>query len=514
MKISRPKLSANLSIKSQTIAIMVLGVFVMVTLLSIITSYVVNQQSRDLMLKNAIQITEGLAQQTVFPILSGAPENAETAMAQVLGFQSVINAQLIADSSTVFLEKSKIALSLPIKTRQHTETTITDNNSQYWLVSSPVKIISNTDSEFEFSRSEQDDEIIGYAEVLYSKENLSKAQKNITVIIFVVGLCSVILLSIALHIGLVSLFKPLNALELIMEQAENTGEHKFAKIAGAKEIRNMAHSYNSMMHVLEKHEESITRHRDQLEKEVEVRTKELVLARDTALTASRHKSEFMANMSHELRTPIQSIIGYSELITEELELEGNFTLIDDMDKVTSNAQRLLNMINSLLDLAKIEAGKLDLHPIDIKLSALEVTLNDVISPLALKNNNQFKIINKSQITQFTSDKEKLEQVLINLLGNACKFTQNGQVSLTIYQHNQELCFDIADTGIGLTQAQQQYIFEEFRQVDSGDARKFGGTGLGLAITKRFVELMHGRISVESEIDKGSVFTVAIALNGS
>ncbi len=152
MKISRPKFSANLSIKSQTIAIMVLGVFVMVTLLSIVTSYVVNQQSRDLMLKNAIQITEGLAQQTVFPILSGTPENAETAIAQVMGFQSVINAQLIADSSAVFLEKVKHSfLSLPIKNRQHTETTVTDNNSQYWLVSSPVKIVSNTDSEFEFS---------------------------------------------------------------------------------------------------------------------------------------------------------------------------------------------------------------------------------------------------------------------------------------------------------------------------------------------------------------------------
>ena len=183
-----------------------------------------------------------------------------------------------------------------------------------------------------------------------------------------------------------------------------------------------------------------------------------------------------------------------------------------MEKVTNNSQRLLNMINSLLDLAKIEAGKLDLHNTDVSLAQLITSINDVIKPIAAKNQNNFNIHNLANIAQFVTDKDKLEQTLINLLSNACKFTQQGEVSLTIYVGNEQITFDIEDTGIGLTAKQQEYIFEEFRQVDSGDSRQFGGTGLGLAISQRFVELMNGRISVVSEVNKGSVFSVIIPHN--
>lgn len=502
-------LSSRLSIKSQAIAIMVAGIAVMVILLGLLTNYVVNQQSKTLMLKNAFQITEGLAQQAVFPILSGSEENAESAINQVLGFQPVITARLRVEHNKIFIEKSKNNHSLPIKTNQPKTTEIIDENSKFWLISTPVKVIAEAESEFDFNDSSQSDETIGFAEVLYSKANLIEAQEKITLIILMVGSISVFFLSIILYIGLVELFTPLNDLATTMEKSEQAGEHKLAQINGAKEVRNMAISYNNMMHVLEQQEESITKHRDQLEQEVEIRTKELVQARDSALTASRHKSEFMANMSHELRTPIQSIIGYGELITEELEVEGNFELIDDMDKVTNNAQRLLNMINTLLDLAKIEAGKLDLNNASISLEKLLISLQDVISPIAAKNLNSFKIHNLTNISQFITDKDKLEQTLINLLSNACKFTQQGEVSLTIYVGNDQITFDIEDTGIGLTPNQKKYIFEEFRQVDTGDSRKFGGTGLGLAISQRFVQLMDGRITVESEIDKGSVFSVVI-----
>ena len=221
----------------------------------------------------------------------------------------------------------------------------------------------------------------------------------------------------------------------------------------------------------------------------------------------------MANMSHELRTPIQSIIGYGELVIEELELEGNFDLIDDMDKISKNSQRLLLMINSLLDLAKIEAGRIELFPTDVNIAELKVNLLDTIEPLAQKNNNLFTINQTTNLQQFTADKEKLEQVMLNLLSNACKFTEKGQVTLTISDDGISLFFEIADTGIGLSKEQQNYIFDEFRQVDSSQSRKFSGTGLGLAISKRFVELMQGNISVESELNQGASFTVSLPLQG-
>lgn len=266
-----------------------------------------------------------------------------------------------------------------------------------------------------------------------------------------------------------------------------------------------------MMTVLDQQDAILKHHRDQLEQEVNSRTKELVVARDFAITANRHKSEFIANMSHELRTPIQSIIGYGELVIEELELEGNFELIDDMDKIAKNSQRLLSMINSLLDLAKIESGKVELHESQISLTELKTNLLDTIQPLAQKNNNRFDIIQHCESEYLTVDKEKLEQVLLNLLSNACKFTQQGKITLTIRSKNNEIFFEIKDSGIGLSIEQQDYIFDEFRQVDASQTRKFSGTGLGLAISKRFVKLMNGEISVTSKLGYGANFTVKLPL---
>ncbi|WP_048695806.1 sensor histidine kinase [Catenovulum maritimum] len=519
MTILNKLINPNFSIKSQAIGIVVTGVAIMMVMLSLLTSQTVNKQSRDLMLKNAFQITEGLAKQTVFPLLSGSEFNAKAAMEQVEGFQSVIAARLTKEDHSTFSLLGEIPKSLKQQNKSITKTQIVAETENYWLVASPISLQSEDnelEDEFAFSfetesNQKQAAEIIGYAEVYFSKSNLISAQKRITFTITLIGFSSVFALGVLLYFALVKLFKPLDSLASTMALAQQTTDHHFAEVSGAKELREMAKSYNQMMEVLEKHEESITKHRDQLEKEVEIRTKELVQARDSALTASRHKSEFMANMSHELRTPIQSILGYGELITEELEIEGNFELIDDMDKVTKNAQRLLVMINSLLDLAKIEAGKQDLNDIDLSIEKLANDLNDVIPPLAAKNNNQFNITNLAQQTHFISDKEKLEQVLINLLSNACKFTENGAVNLFIKTEHQHIYFEIQDTGIGLSQEQQDYIFEEFRQVDSGQSRKFSGTGLGLAISKKFIELMNGRIQVSSELGKGATFTVILPL---
>ncbi len=508
--------NSNKSIKNQVIRFMIVGVTLMTIIISVVTTIGVNFQSQQIMLNNAYQITEGLAKQAVFSILSGSEQNAQEAMDQVQGFQSVVSARLSLDNHNDFLIMGDYPADTEKSTLAIKKTQIIKETNDYWLIKTPVKALAQSspseEDEFELDSDLVGEQNIGYAEVIYSKEKLREAQRQIVVLVAIVGILSVSILSIVLRFGLLRLFKPLGMIANIMKKSQNTGEHLLAREIGAKEIHDIASAYNNMMTVLKQQEYDLVTHRDQLEIEVSIRTKELVEARDAALIASQHKSEFMANMSHELRTPIQSIIGYGELVVEELELEGNFDLIDDMDKISKNSQRLLNMINSLLDLAKIEAGKLDIKLSEVFIDELAVSLLDTIEPLAKKNNNSFKINQGCSLPKITTDQEKIEQVLLNLLSNACKFTENGEIYLTISNDNSHIFFEIRDTGIGLSEKQQHYIFDEFRQVDSSHSRKFSGTGLGLAISQRFVELMKGKITVTSELNHGATFTVSIPYN--
>ena len=508
---------SNKSIKNQVIRFMILGITLMTVTISVVTTLGVNFQSQQMMLNNAFQITEGLAKQTVFSLLSGSSQNAQEAMKQVQGFQSVVAARLSLDNHQDFLIIGSYPTDVTNGSSNIFTTQVIQETEDYWLIKTPIKELTQSvfneedegEFEFELDTEKADEKIIGYAEVIYSKEKLHEAQQQVTSLIAIVGLLSVTILSIILRFGLLKLFQPLAMIANIMKKSQKSGEHLSAEVKGAKEIQDIASAYNNMMAVLEQQEHDLVTHRDQLEVEVGIRTEELVKARDTALIASQHKSEFMANMSHELRTPIQSIIGYGELVIEELELEGNFDLIDDMDKISKNSQRLLNMINSLLDLAKIEAGKLDINLSEIVIDELVINLLDTIGPLAQKSHNTFKINQDCSLTSITNDRDKIEQLLLNLLSNACKFTNKGQVNLSIKNDETHIYFEVQDTGIGLSKEQQDYIFDEFRQVDSSQSRKFSGTGLGLAISQRFVELMHGSISVESELDKGATFKVAL-----
>lgn len=511
--------SSTKSIKSQVIRFLIVGIVLMTIVISLVTTKGVNLQSRQLMLNNAYQITEGLAAQVVFAVLSGDPQNADEAMKQVLGFQSVMGARLSLTDDTTYSTIGKFSSSLQGSQAQSQDTQIVLEKENYWLIKTPIKVTNPSNDknelELEFELENEADNgsesIIGYAGVIYSKEHLKEAQFRVALLISLVSFFSVIIIAAILSSGLHKLFMPLARLSDTMEEAKNSGKYILAHIEGAKEIQNMASSYNLMMEVLKQQDNDLKSHRDQLEKEVELRTAELISARDEALSASQHKSEFMANMSHELRTPIQSIIGYGELVVEELEVEGNFELIDDMDKISRNSQRLLSMINSLLDLAKVEAGKTELYSNEIILDDLQANLVDTIKPLAHKNNNAFYIENNATINSIQLDKEKLEQILLNLLSNACKFTENGQVSLAIRNNELFIYFVITDTGIGLSEDDVLYIFDEFRQVDSGQSRKFSGTGLGLAISKKFAELMQGRITVESKQGEGSTFTLILPI---
>ncbi|MEC9398259.1 MAG: ATP-binding protein, partial [Myxococcota bacterium] len=239
---------------------------------------------------------------------------------------------------------------------------------------------------------------------------------------------------------------------------------------------------------------------------------EFIKARDAALAASATKSAFLASMSHELRTPLNAIIGYAELIQEDAELDGEEQLAEDTNKILTASRHLVSLINDILDLSKIEAGKIELAPETFVVEELCQGLTATIAPLAVNKSNNLEVEIEPMLGSIHSDRTRLRQILLNLLSNANKFTNEGTVRFIIWQDRvrEQVCFTVEDSGIGIDKARQAAIFEPFVQEDSTTTRRFGGTGLGLAISKHLAGMLGGDIELESEPGKGSRFTLRVA----
>ena len=237
---------------------------------------------------------------------------------------------------------------------------------------------------------------------------------------------------------------------------------------------------------------------------------ELAAARDAADEANRTKSSFLANMSHELRTPLNAIIGYSEILQEDAVEKGYKESIDDLQKIESAGRHLLGLINNILDLSKIEAGKMDVFIEAVNIQAVLEEVLSIVKPLADKNENVIKVICPADVGTFHSDQTKVKQCLLNLLSNANKFTSKGTLTLTAARENGSgACFCVSDTGIGMTKEQLDRLFQAFSQSDASTAKRFGGSGLGLAITKHFCTMLGGDVTVESTPGTGSTFIMRL-----
>ncbi|NOT10915.1 MAG: histidine kinase [Methylococcaceae bacterium] len=236
-------------------------------------------------------------------------------------------------------------------------------------------------------------------------------------------------------------------------------------------------------------------------------------ARAVAEEANNAKSAFLANMSHELRTPMNAIIGYSEMLLEEAQASKQDGYISDLLKIHSSAVHLLTLINEILDLSKIEAGKMELFLEDIHLPSVINEITHTVQPIIDKNANRLSIERPDWLPAISADSIKLRQILLNLLSNAGKFTHAGDIHFTVsVDHSSEsgwIIFEVRDTGIGMSKAQVDKVFDAFTQADNSTTRKYGGTGLGLTITKKFCEMMGGSIAIESTPDVGSIFTVKL-----
>ena len=259
--------------------------------------------------------------------------------------------------------------------------------------------------------------------------------------------------------------------------------------------------------------------------ELTAKNAQLVEAKEAADSANKTKSQFLANMSHELRTPLNAIIGYSEIVQEELDDIGMTNLKPDLEKVVAAAKHQLALVNDILDLSKIEAGKMTLLIEEFDVPKLIDEVAATIEPLLSKNRNRLEVDCPSRLGSMRADQIKLRQTLLNLLSNASKFTENGLIRLTAARalaadargdaapltdaQAEMFVFIVSDTGIGMTPEQQAKLFQVFEQADASTSRKYGGTGLGLAISRKFCQMMKGDITVSSSPGQGSSFRVTL-----
>ena len=258
---------------------------------------------------------------------------------------------------------------------------------------------------------------------------------------------------------------------------------------------------------------AFSRMSDEVNALIDARTSEMETARDEARDASDQKTKFFANMSHELRTPLNAILGYGEMLYEDCEDLGYEDLLPDLKKITSAGSHLLSLINNILDLSKIEAGKMELFITNFEIEDMVDTIKDVSSPLAAKNENEFVINFDGAVGAMSQDETKLRQCLTNFLSNAFKFTKNGKVTLDVRSEIKNdiefINFSVIDTGAGMSPEGVAKVFEEYTQAERSTSANYGGTGLGLPISKKFAELMGGDVTVTSKEGEGSVFSIIV-----
>ncbi len=509
-------IAQKVNFKRQLLTIFVVSIIFLTLATSTLTAWQSSQTLRETTIDNNIQITNNFAEQAVLALLTASEENAQQAIKQTLGFSSVIGVAIYKNNGEKLISSTELLpANIQVTSQQLTKRKqLLSENNAIWIFSAAVTFVADI---YDAEMIDPDDEVaeqqtLGYVVIKYNKSALHQIQRTIFINNLAIGAIIAFILALVIRLVINRMIKPLLSLSHTMETARDSGIYQKAPVNGTLEIRQMAQIYNQMMSTLEQQNITLEKNRDTLESEVEIRTQELVVARDSALTASRHKSEFLANISHELRTPLQAIIGYTDLVREDLELECMDTQVIDLNKSIRSAHTLLALINNILDLAKIEAGRMDLYLKAVNIKNLVSETIDTVQPMARANNNKIIVSIGSLTTILTADRQKLMQIFLNLLSNACKFTQNGTITFEIFNDKNYLYCSVTDTGVGIAHDQLNFIFEQFTQVNGSQTRKFEGTGLGMAITQNFCLLMGGNLSVSSELGIGSVFSVQLPLN--
>ena len=312
------------------------------------------------------------------------------------------------------------------------------------------------------------------------------------------AVCLGMALGVARWLGSIG-FRPLDRLLEAMRRISASGDYGVRlQPEPDPDFNTISASFNTMLGEIETRNDRLSETAAQL-----------LQARDDAQKANVAKSQFLANMSHELRTPLNAIIGYTEVLQEELITARMDRSVEDVQWIYSSARQLLGLINGILDLSKIEAGRMDVEAHEFEVANVLREVSAMLDPIAAQKHNTLHVQIDASVGKAVTDSAKLRQCLLNLASNACKFTENGHIFILARAEAGDLVFTVSDTGIGMTGEEMDRLFQPFVQADASTTRRYGGTGLGLTITWRFAEMLGGAVSVESAPGEGSTFTLRI-----
>jgi len=492
--------------------------------------FVVSQLNslRDSLEERGISIVRQLAPASEFGIFSGN-EAQLTRLARSVLRESDVQSVRISDSvGLVNVKVGQVNSSLSdldIKHSFHPLMSMVSKDGNVLIFEAPVKqstmaIDDYLDEDFTSGKGGRKNSVIGNVIVEISLASTFNSQREIILrgaFYTLLGLVFTGLL--AIRIGR-TVTDPIIEITKGVQQLERGRLETFIHTGAKGEIQILESGINSMAAALQGAQENL---HDQIHlatselrntlQELEQKNAELEIERKNAHEANQSKSQFLANMSHELRTPLNAIIGYSEMLEEELQEVNDTKYVDDILKINSAGKHLLSLINDILDLSKVEAGKMNVFFESTEISAICEYTIATIRPLSDRNQNSLILDCPSDIGEMYSDVTKIRQILFNLLSNACKFTQHGKVTLKVRKEQLPdgswIIFSVSDTGIGMSQEQMENLFEAFSQADASISRDYGGTGLGLAICKKFTELLGGELTSESKVGKGSTFILKL-----
>ena len=508
------------SFRRQLVMTVAAGMIGLAITASIATALVTTNRARDLLIAQGRSIAENLAEQSTLALLYGSGENAHDAVMATLSFPDVhrvsvfdLNGKTLIDEG--HKDEKPLAFDLgPYESREESRSAkLFHDSDDAWYFAAPVYTgEESVGAEFPLLATDtRRRELVGYVYIVISKASLQAMRYNIFSNNIAIAFSFSLILLLVLHVSLSRLTQPLTALTGVMRLTEGGDTAARADESGPREFAQIAKTFNRMMLVLDERDKRLRQANEILESEVALRTRDLVYARDVALAAARHKTEFLANVTHELRTPLQAIIGYTDVVMERLSDADEHQCAKDLERVLTSAYHLLHLINDVLDLAKIEAGRMELQLEHTDPRRLLIEAEDTVKPLMERNDNRLVVNLDLSDEHVELDRGRLLQVLLNLMSNAGKFTESGEITVNVKQRPDLLTIEVRDNGIGISEDQQTIIFDQFRQSDGSATRRFDGTGLGLSITRQLCRLMGGDIEVRSKLGEGSAFTVTLPL---
>lgn len=506
---------------NQITLISTIGLLALALTFALVSSEFLSRSLERFSLEVLGQLTGKLAQES-WIIFLGSADLAAERIVQIAAFPGVSKVAVLKPNREIWVTSNHTDhwLSLKLSAIEQDRSAFVQDDLYEWYFSAPMHLETDATP----LATPHESQLLGYLVVAWRKEPLRQLQSGLFALNGIIALFLAIGINIGFQYFLRRLTDPLDRLSQAIQQLRQGEMNTRAAIIGPAETREMAHMFNALLEEIEQrrlesehYQEKLQQQHRELESLVAIRTQDLQIARDAALTAVRYKSEFMAAITHEMRMPLQSILGYTKegqralfFLEEDADPVIVSHLSNYLETVHNASNDLLMRINQVLDLAAFESHKQEIKLEKIDILTLLEEIVALLKPLSERNDNLIEM-RFDGLRQARLDPDKTRQIIRNLLDNACKFTYAGLILLEVTCSQDELVIEVVDNGVGIPPNLLQLIFKPFWQADMSDSRRYGGTGLGLAITHNLCQLMDGDIAVESTLGLGSSFRVTIPL---